>query len=317
MALANDFNEIKALKSHDEVKTLQTYLKNKGYDIGKAGVDGWYGKKTKAALMKFQQDNGLKVDGIVGDQTIKAMNGKPPSNTLPENPKPAVSTSKSITPTTTSTTTGNPKIKPKTTTSTSSSKNVDISDVTKLSDDDLYKALDQYTDVNSKENISLEKELIKRSQKATADKKKTQPVKTKSIDELTAEVERENQYRQKSAQGRSVGVLKNNTGFKPLSEAFDAGDRSNPNKDVFTNKNTRSNIQTNARNITEGNKIKTVLEKGGTSSSYNPKSGGTDYWNYRKVKLNNGKILFQKVNSLGTVKNINESEYTNSKGKKK
>lgn len=58
--------------SAETVKKVQKALNEIGYDCGK--VDGICGKKTKAALKKFQEDNGLKVDGIIGKQVKKALN---------------------------------------------------------------------------------------------------------------------------------------------------------------------------------------------------------------------------------------------------
>ncbi len=54
-----------------EVRTIQEKLKRWGYYTG--GVDGIYGSLTVSAVKKFQQKNGLKVDGIAGTQTLKAM----------------------------------------------------------------------------------------------------------------------------------------------------------------------------------------------------------------------------------------------------
>ena len=53
------------------VKTIQTKLKNWGYYKG--AVDGIFGAQTKEAVKYFQRRNGLKVDGIVGDKTLKAL----------------------------------------------------------------------------------------------------------------------------------------------------------------------------------------------------------------------------------------------------
>ena len=53
------------------VKTMQTKLINWGYLSGKA--DGIFGAKTKAAVIKFQKNNGLTADGIVGTKTAQAM----------------------------------------------------------------------------------------------------------------------------------------------------------------------------------------------------------------------------------------------------
>ncbi len=53
------------------VKTMQTKLINWGYLTGKA--DGIFGSKTKAAVIRFQRNNGLSADGIVGTKTAQAM----------------------------------------------------------------------------------------------------------------------------------------------------------------------------------------------------------------------------------------------------
>lgn len=53
------------------VKTIQRKLKNWGYYKG--SVDGIFGSQTKEAVKYFQRKNGLKVDGIVGNNTLKAL----------------------------------------------------------------------------------------------------------------------------------------------------------------------------------------------------------------------------------------------------
>lgn len=55
----------------DSVKQIQQQLKNAGYNIA---VDGIFGNQTKQAIMDFQKKNGLKVDGIVGQQTLSSLN---------------------------------------------------------------------------------------------------------------------------------------------------------------------------------------------------------------------------------------------------
>lgn len=55
----------------DEVKQIQTKLKNWGYYKGE--VDGIFGEQTKQAVISFQKKNNLSVDGVAGDQTLKAM----------------------------------------------------------------------------------------------------------------------------------------------------------------------------------------------------------------------------------------------------
>ena len=52
--------------NHKAVKPLQVYLKSLGYDLGKCGVDGKFGKDMKACIKKYQKDQGLSiVDGVV------------------------------------------------------------------------------------------------------------------------------------------------------------------------------------------------------------------------------------------------------------
>jgi N-acetylmuramoyl-L-alanine amidase len=57
--------------SGDEVKQIQTKLKNWGYYFD--GIDGIYGYKTYTAVKYFQSKNGLTSDGIAGNQTLAAM----------------------------------------------------------------------------------------------------------------------------------------------------------------------------------------------------------------------------------------------------
>ena len=54
-------------------KWLQTRLKELGYNIGKAGIDGYFGKDTKKVVISFQKKKGLKPDGVVGQDTYKAL----------------------------------------------------------------------------------------------------------------------------------------------------------------------------------------------------------------------------------------------------
>lgn len=62
---------VRAGSSKEDIKMVQQKLKNLGYYT--AAVDGIYGSRTTAAVRKFQQDNRLKVDGIVGSQTLGAL----------------------------------------------------------------------------------------------------------------------------------------------------------------------------------------------------------------------------------------------------
>lgn len=73
LALQN--NEVLALSKYgsrgSEVRTIQDKLKRWGYYTG--NVDGIYGSLTVSAVKKFQQKNGLTVDGIAGTKTLNAM----------------------------------------------------------------------------------------------------------------------------------------------------------------------------------------------------------------------------------------------------
>lgn len=67
----------KGTKGND-VKQMQKVLKQLGYELGnfgenKDGIDGVFGSVTQAAVRAFQEANGLTVDGIVGPETLKAL----------------------------------------------------------------------------------------------------------------------------------------------------------------------------------------------------------------------------------------------------
>ena len=61
------------------VTLAQTELINKGYSCGSQGADGDFGRNTEAAVKAFQQDHGLKVDGIIGAQTWEALDSADPA----------------------------------------------------------------------------------------------------------------------------------------------------------------------------------------------------------------------------------------------
>lgn len=54
-----------------QVKTVQTKLSRWGFYNG--SIDGIYGWRTRAAVIRFQKNHGISADGIVGDYTAKAM----------------------------------------------------------------------------------------------------------------------------------------------------------------------------------------------------------------------------------------------------
>lgn len=55
----------------EDVRILQSKLESLGYDVGP--IDGIFGPKTEQAVRRFQMNNNLLVDGIVGPQTFAAL----------------------------------------------------------------------------------------------------------------------------------------------------------------------------------------------------------------------------------------------------
>ena len=60
----------------DEVKALQERLNSLGYDCGEA--DGFFGTRTKNAVVRFQTDHQLDPDGVVGRKTWAALDSAQP-----------------------------------------------------------------------------------------------------------------------------------------------------------------------------------------------------------------------------------------------
>lgn len=61
----------KSATDKGRVREIQTCLKNAGFYKGE--VDGVKGRKTRAAIRKFQAENGLAADGVVGKRTWEAL----------------------------------------------------------------------------------------------------------------------------------------------------------------------------------------------------------------------------------------------------
>ncbi len=56
-----------------DVKQLQQYLIQLGYDMGKWGADGEFGGATELAVKAFQKDSALEADGQYGEKTHEAL----------------------------------------------------------------------------------------------------------------------------------------------------------------------------------------------------------------------------------------------------
>jgi peptidoglycan hydrolase-like protein with peptidoglycan-binding domain len=76
-----------------KVEAVQQALVDAGYDIGPTGVDGKFGRNTRAAVIKYQKANGIKQTGNVGPVTSGKLgvqpltSGKPSQQTTTVPPK--------------------------------------------------------------------------------------------------------------------------------------------------------------------------------------------------------------------------------------
>lgn len=69
----HDMNTLRMGDSGQQVRVLQIVLNTK-YGV-RLTIDGDFGEKTKAAVMKVQRDYGLTVDGVVGPKTWEKILG--------------------------------------------------------------------------------------------------------------------------------------------------------------------------------------------------------------------------------------------------
>lgn len=60
-----------------KIRQLQERLNQRG---ARLRVDGRFGARTQAAVRRFQKTNELSPDGIVGPETLRALNGAPPQS---------------------------------------------------------------------------------------------------------------------------------------------------------------------------------------------------------------------------------------------
>lgn len=68
-----DYPTLRRSDKGEKVRLMQSLLSDRGFDLGKYGIDGDFGSATEAALRSFQRSAGLTVDGICGPKTWAAL----------------------------------------------------------------------------------------------------------------------------------------------------------------------------------------------------------------------------------------------------
>ncbi len=69
--ILNNNSDVVQVATASTNKSVQSRLKDLGYYTG--NIDGIYGPLTRSAVINFQRDYGLSVDGIVGPETLGAL----------------------------------------------------------------------------------------------------------------------------------------------------------------------------------------------------------------------------------------------------
>ncbi len=59
----------------EDVRALQRLLIAAGYSCGPDGADGDFGNQTRAALIRYQADHGMGIDGVAGPKTVGCLLG--------------------------------------------------------------------------------------------------------------------------------------------------------------------------------------------------------------------------------------------------
>lgn len=70
--MASTYTELRKGATGNNVSAMQTALNNAGFSVNASGS---FDDATEAALKQYQQQNGLTVDGIAGDQTLSKLYG--------------------------------------------------------------------------------------------------------------------------------------------------------------------------------------------------------------------------------------------------
>lgn len=68
-----DYPTLRRSDKGEKVRLMQSLLSDRGFDLGKYGIDGDFGSATEAALRSFQRSAGLTVDGVCGPKTWAAL----------------------------------------------------------------------------------------------------------------------------------------------------------------------------------------------------------------------------------------------------
>ncbi len=74
--LSRLLKRVSPIMKGEDVRRAQEALIARGYPCGSRGADGQYGDDTRSAVERFQRDNGLAVDGIIGRDTCEKLGGR-------------------------------------------------------------------------------------------------------------------------------------------------------------------------------------------------------------------------------------------------
>ena len=83
--MASTYQMVAYGSSGSAVRQLQEALNRHGYGLA---VDGVFGEKTKAAVRDYQKRNGLRLDGVAGEETWGSLMAPPPAAVEEQTPAP-------------------------------------------------------------------------------------------------------------------------------------------------------------------------------------------------------------------------------------